>query len=386
MLAAGRCFAQQALPRVMVVHRVRELAQGGLLFGGQVTRDLDLEAVEDVSSPATAGLRRPLAAQTLDRAVLRARGHPDPLRPVEGRHLDRPALDRLGDRDRYDHLEAAVAALLEDGGWSHPGDHVEIARRAPAGTVLALAGDPDAAAVANARGHLHPVALALHRQPRPSARFARALDHLAAAAALGARLADREESLALAVHAASPAARADDRGRPRLRAGPLAGRASGRLRHGDRDLDPLHGLLERQRHLGLEVAAAHRLRARSAAAPEEGGEDVAEVGGKPAARAGCASRAALPEAREHAAGVVLLALLGVGEGVVGLLDLLELLLGLLVAGVAVRVVLAGELAVGLLDLIRARLARHAEHRVQIARGHQALTTTRAARRTWPSRR
>jgi hypothetical protein len=66
--------------------------------------------------------------------------------------------------------------------------------------------------------------------------------------------------------------------------------------------------------------------------------------------------------------VVLLALLGIGEHRVGLADLLELRLGLLVAGVDVGVVLAGELAVGGLDVLFGRGAADAEHRVIVAFG------------------
>src|SRR5262249_21197876 len=48
--------------------------------------------------------------------------------------------------------------------------------------------------------------------------------------------------------------------------------------------------------------------------------------------------------------VVLLALVGIGQDRVGLVDRLEARLGGLVAGLLVRVVLAGELAEGLLDV------------------------------------
>jgi hypothetical protein len=66
--------------------------------------------------------------------------------------------------------------------------------------------------------------------------------------------------------------------------------------------------------------------------------------------------------------VVLLALLGIGQHRVGLADLLELGLGLLVAGVDVGMVLARELAVGGLDVLFGRGAADAEHRVVIAFG------------------
>ena len=96
-------------------------------------------------------------------------------------------------------------------------------------------------------------------------------------------------------------------------------------------------------------------------------------------------------AAEHAAaGVVLLALLGVREHVVGALDLLEALLRRRVVGVAVGVVLARELAVGPLHLLVGRLLRDARG---LRRGRSpsraasySATTTRAGRITCPSRR
>ena len=66
-----------------------------------------------------------------------------------------------------------------------------------------------------------------------------------------------------------------------------------------------------------------------------------------------------PKPPNMPARVVLLALLGVGERVVGGGDLLELLLRRGVVGVAVRVVLARQLAVRLLDLLVGRLLRDA---------------------------
>jgi hypothetical protein len=65
------------------------------------------------------------------------------------------------------------------------------------------------------------------------------------------------------------------------------------------------------------------------------------------------------------------ALLRVGEHLVGLLGLLELLFGLLgvVTLVAVRVVLHGQLAVGLLDVVVGGVLGHAEDVVVVALCH-----------------
>ncbi len=77
---------------------------------------------------------------------------------------------------------------------------------------------------------------------------------------------------------------------------------------------------------------------------------------------------------------------GIGQDVVGLGDLLEPLLGLLVALVAVRVVLARELPVGLLDLLVGGVLADPQDLVVVGLvSHGGLvypaTTTRAGRIT-----
>jgi len=74
-----------------------------------------------------------------------------------------------------------------------------------------------------------------------------------------------------------------------------------------------------------------------------------------------------------AVSVVGAAFLGLGEDFVGLLRLLEPFLGVLAVGVAVRVVLHGELAVGLLDLLFGGVPVQTKHFVVIAllRRHQS---------------
>src|SRR5207244_2581144 len=119
-------------------------------------------------------------------------------------------------------------------------------------------------------------------------------------------------------------------------------------------------------------------------AAEQVGEDVADPAeAAEAARAPTATAERVrveAGAEDPAAGVVALALVGVRQDRVGLLDLLEPLLRRRVARVLVRVVLARELAVGLLDLLVGGLLVDAERLVGIPdRGHQAATTTRAGR-------
>src|SRR5207247_6493963 len=96
--------------------------------------------------------------------------------------------------------------------------------------------------------------------------------------------------------------------------------------------------------------------------------EAADVEAESGALAGSAATATAHA--EHRTAVVLLALLRVTHDVVGGLDLLEALLGLLVAGVAVRVILPGELAIGLLDLLGRGLLVDPEALVRV---HPATT-------------
>ena len=144
-----------------------------------------------------ARLRRPLAAQALDVPCWVPAGMRIRFDAAQRRHLD---------------VAAAIASAIvigtatsrlpssrwrKTGEGGDAGDDVEVAGRTAERTVLALAGDPDPGAVVDPGGDLDAVALALHRQAGAAAGRARVLDDLAAAAALRAGLADREEALAL---------------------------------------------------------------------------------------------------------------------------------------------------------------------------------------------
>src|SRR5690606_11673327 len=99
----------------------------------------------------------------------------------------------------------------------------------------------------------------------------------------------------------------------------------------------------------------------AAATAEHLGEDVLEAATGAAGTAGGEARAAAHRADR----VVLLALLGVGEDRVGLADVLELLLRRFVTRLGVRVPLARELAVGLLQRLLVDVLGDAEDRVEV---------------------
>ena len=164
---------------------------------------------------------------------------------------------------------------------------------------------------------------------------------------------EREEAVRVGGDAAAAALRADDRRRPGLGARAAARVARGLHLGAHRHLDALQRVLERDVHLGLEVGAALGLgralpaEAAARAAAEEAAEEIAEVEVLEL-RSATAAEGPAPVRRPEL--VVLRALLGIGEHVVGALDLLELRL----VAAAVGVMLARELPVRLLDLLGRR--------------------------------
>ena len=117
------------------------------------------------------------------------------------------------------------------------------------------------------------------------------------------------------------------------------------------------------------VAAARRvgIAARAAkAAAEEARENVAQIAEVAKALKARAAEAGGGVERGVAVLVVLRALVVVREDLIGLVDLLEPLLGFLVAGVQVRVVLLGKPSVCFFDLFGARALLQAQDLIIIA--------------------
>src|SRR6185369_15060039 len=230
---------------------------------------------------------------------------------------------------------------------------VEIAVRAAVRPRLAVAARADPHAFVDAGRDLDLERLVALEAALAVARLARLGDDLAAAVARRARLLDAEEALAHLHRSRAVAGGAVDRARSRLRAAALARLA--RLVRGDADLRFLAvgRFLERDLHRVAEVAAAVDLRAGATGA--NAAEDGAQDGRQRLGEAAESFRAAA-QARVDAGVAVLIvggALGRVGEHLVGLLGLLERFLRSLRSGtlVAVRMVLHGELAVRLLDLL-----------------------------------
>ena len=207
-----------------------------------------------------------------------------------------------------------------------------------------------------------------------------------AAAALAAGARDGEEPLLVAQLAAAVARRARRRARcpsprrcpGRSRTPPRAGSGSSsrcraptrRTRSRGRSAGPRRAAGRRaggRRRTGRRSRRCRRARRGCRSKPTK-----TDGSNPPAPRAGRAD-AGVAEAVVHAP------LLRVGEHRVGLGRFLELLLGLLVAGIAVGVVLERELAVGALDLLLGGRPRDAEHLVVVALAHALATFTIAGR-------
>src|SRR5712692_2081079 len=382
------CYLLKGLLAWVLARRLLQRLERFLLRLGQLLRHAHLHARDQVAAAGAVQLGCAAAADAQELAILGAgrdlQGH----RPVRGRHLDGRAERGLGVADRHLDLEVGRPAPLVQLRRRDPGDDVQGAGGAAAPAGLALAAQPDPRPVLHARRNLDGVALRPPLAAGTAAARARVFDHRAVAAAARARLREPEQALALGDDAAAVALGADLRRRARLRPGAAALSAGELERDGDSRLHALERVLERQADLDLDVVASLRARLARPAGPaaEAAAEEIAEEAREVAQVAEIEGDPARPGPElpvRRAVRVVGLALLGVGEDVVGGLDLLEALLGGLVVGVGVRVVLAGELAVRLLDLVLRGVLRDAKGLVQ--RRHSA-TITLAGRRTWSPNR
>src|SRR5262249_8044978 len=224
-------------------------------------------------------------------------------------------------------------------------------------------------------------AVALHA-PRTRAGRTGIVDDLTAALAGRTGALEREETLGLADLAVAAA------GRARLRLGARLGAAAGADLAGDRGRNAhlgglaVEGFPQGDFHVVAQIRTALATAAARAATAhaEEIVENVGEGRGKIGAEAGAAPHALLE--RRVAEAIIGGALVAVLEHLVGLVDLLEAVLAVLVTRVAVRVKLHGKLAKGALDVGVAGRALDSENLVVIALGQvSALFATCRTRRS-----
>ena len=242
-------------------------------------------------------------------------------------------------------------------------DDEEVAAGPTLGACCAFAAEAESLTGVDTGGDLH-LDDALHLGGAAAAAgLAGVGDDGAAAFAAGAGGLDGEEALAVTDLSGAGAAGAGCGPAAGLSTGSAAGGAG--LVAGDFDLlvGAVDGNVEGQSHAELKVGAALG-GVGVAALPaelEELGEDIAEVG-EDILGGVSLSAVAEPSLSES---VVTGPLFGVGEDAVSLRCEFELLLGSLVAGIAVRVELERLRAVGLLDLVRRGILGHAEDIVEV---------------------
>src|SRR5574337_25041 len=271
-----------------------------------------------------------------------------------------------------------VAVAFEDVVLAYADLDVQVARWAAVGARLAVAGGADAHAVVDAGGDLYLQRLLLLDPALAVAAGAGLGNDLARAAAMRTGLLHAEKALAHLHRTCAVTGAAGLGAGAGLGTAAMAGVAAFPARDADLRLLAFGRFLQRNVHgIGQVVAAIDLAATACASAPaaEHVTEDVAEGLGKAAEALGATHAAA--HVGVHAGVAVLVvggAFLRVGQELVGLLDLLELLLGGLggVTLVAVRVVLHGELAIGFLELVVRGVLGNAEDLVKISLGHGGL--------------
>src|SRR4249919_213131 len=356
------------MPPGAVAHEGRlELLQQLALFVRQVDRRFHEHLAVQVARRAAAHRTHAAIAHAEHLATLRFGGHAQFDLAAQRRNADRVAQRRLRDAHRYFAMQV-VAVALEDLVRAHAHFDEQIARRRARRAGFAFALQAHAIAVVHAGGDLHREDFLLLQAALPHARLARVLDDLAAPGAMRARLLHLEDA-ALHAHLAAAMARRAGLQFTVFRSGAGAMLAGHERGHFHALVDAGHRFFEIQLHHVADVGAAARTATCTTAenVAEDVPEDVAHVG-----VTGTAATAAHAVVERGVAVLVVRAALGrIGEDLVGLLALLERGFRGVVAGIAGGVVLHRATAIGLLQVVVAGVACHAEGFVVIAFAHGA---------------
>src|SRR5262245_51093839 len=137
------------------------------------------------------------------------------------------------------------------------------------------------------------------------------------------------------------------------------------------------GFLKTELHVVAEIAATVLPPAAVSATAHELAKEVVEHVGKGGGKIEAGRPPATVLESRMAEAVIGRALVAVFEDVVSLVDLLELMLGRLVAGIAVGMVLLGELAVRAFDVLDRGLTRNAKDFVIAALAHRQKSEVRS---------
>src|SRR5437867_901236 len=389
----GRPFDRlhRVSPLVSHAASLRERLHRRLLLRRQVFGDIDVHL--DILITAAAVLLDSLPCDAELLPVLGARWElEDDAASIECLDFDLGAEQRLGEVHRHGADDVQPVAPEEPVGLDlqHHDDVAPPLRSLPPEAQLR--------AVLGARRNRDHESLLDPHLAAAAARMAALRRHLPLTAAHRARPVDREPALPERNHPASAALRARGDGRARGGAAAVTGWANLRHRQCDRHLAAERGDAERDRDRGLDLfLVVQALRARRPPPAEDGREQVAEPAERaeireievdpPGARRTGASAPTRARVRAIASQLIVsLALVRIAQHIVRLVDLLEAPRRLSVVGIAIGMVLLGEPAERLLDLVHRRGLGDPQDLVIVLRGrHQPISPSRLGDVSSPSR-
>ena len=319
------------MPLGIVLERVLEAPEQLLLLPTQIDRRLDDHPAEQIAGRATAHGFDALLTQSEYAPRLCLRGNLDRGVAIERGNLDRAA--ERGGRKAHRDLAGQVAAVpLEDLVLADADLDVEISSGAAVPPGLSFAGQADAVAVVDTGRHLDRQRLLRRRRPWPRQPLQGSVITWPRPWQRGQVCCTAKNPCCIRTWPAPRQVSQVDRLRALSRARSLALVALGQRRELDVGGGAEHGLLEIERELITQVGAAVDAGAVAPPAAEDVAEDLAEDVAEGVPRIEALASAT----RSIDAGVAKLvvggALLRVGQDFVGLLDLLETALGLVVGG------------------------------------------------------
>jgi hypothetical protein len=334
----------------------------------QLTGGLHTKLDEQIAFAMAVKHRHTFAANAHGRTRLHSFGNFQGVVAFEGGNANLGSECGLAEGNR-NHAMQIGALALEERMLLDVQDHIKIASRTTESAGFSQAGETDAGAVFHSRRNLGLDRSLPQDSPLPFALGTWVGDDAARALTGGTSAGHAEESLLVAHLPASRAGAAGDRSfagsRTRTAAfftGFMAADYDLRLFAKDRLLE-LQSDVFAQIRTALGAGTTARASAKKIAETEEVSENLAEV----VKDCGINSRrASNPAYSGVAEAVVGASLVGVRQNGIGFTALLELFLSVGVIGIAVRVKLQGQFAVGALDLLLTRPAGNPEDLVVIA--------------------